>query len=244
MKKSQKIDNWDKFFQKYNKNNIALFFSNKARSNIIKLLIKLMFYKNNNKKDKILDFGVSSSENSDSNPFVKYFIKKKYKSLHGCGLDDELEVKSKLKGLKYKRIKPNTKLPYKDNYFSISISHAVFEHLGNFEKKKFYLSELLRISKKVFITVPNRYFPIEHHSNSPLLGYLPSKLIYKILVFLNYNIFKSEKTLTFNSVNDFNLIIKKLRITNNFNYSINYTGLLMGKFSSHFYVYIEKKIKN
>lgn len=244
MKKNQNIDNWDKFFQKYNKNNIALFFSNKARSNIIKLLIKLMFYKNNNKKNKILDFGVSSSKNSDSNPFVKYFIKKKYKSLYGCGLDNISDVKNNLKDLKYKKIKPNKKLPYKDNYFSISISHAVFEHLGSFKKKQFYLSELLRISKKVFITVPNRYFPVEHHSNIPLLGYLPSKLIYKILVFFNYNLFNSEKTLTFNSINDFHLIIKKLINTYNFNYSINYTGLLLGKFSSHFYVYIEKKIKN
>ncbi len=243
MKKTHKIDNWNKFFANYNNNNIALFFSKVARSNIISLLIKLMFNKNNNKREKILDFGVSNSQNFDSNPFVKYFLKNSYKCLYGCGLDNESNVRKKYKGLKYKKIKPNTKLPYKDNFFKISISHAVFEHVGNFNKKKFYLSELLRVSKNVFISVPNRYFPIEHHTNIPFLGYLPSKVIYKIMSYFNYQIFKSDKTLTFNSINDFDLIIKKLIINNKFNYSKNYTGIKLGKFSSHFYILI-KKVSN
>ena len=240
MKKNQKIDDWNKFFQNYNKNKDALFFSNMARSNIIKLLIKLMFGKNNNKRTKILDFGVSNSANFDSNPFVKYFLKNRYKQIYGCGLDNELEIKKKYKGLRYKKIKTNQKLPYKNNFFSYSTSHAVFEHLGNFNKKKFYLSELLRVSKKVFISIPNRYFPIEHHSNIPFLGYLPPKLIYRILIYLGFDIFKNEKSLTFNSINDFHLIIKKLLKNNQFNYSIKYTGLNLGIFSSHFYVFIEK----
>ncbi len=240
MKKNQKIDNWDKFFEKYNNNNIALFFSKVARSNIINLLIKLMFNKNNNKRAKILDFGVSNSENFDSNPFVKYFLKNSYKYLYGCGLDNESGIKKKYKYLKYKKIKPNKKLPYKDNFFTVSTSHAVFEHVGNFNKKKFYLSELLRVSKNVFISIPNRYFPIEHHSNIPFLGYLPSKLIYKIMNFFNYQIFKNEKTLTFNSIDDFDLIISKLVKSYKFNYSINYTGIKLGIFSSHFYIFIKK----
>lgn len=244
MIKNHKIDSWHKYFAKYNKNKIALYYSSIARNNIIKCLNNLILFKKKNINNKILDFGVSDSINQDSNPFVKFFLKKKRDNIYGCGVDNPENVMKNYKELKYKRIKPYTKLPYKKNFFSLSISHAVFEHIGNETKKKFYLSELIRISDNVFISIPNRYFPIEHHSNIPMLGYLPSKLIYKILSFFNYNLFKNEKNLTFNSKSKFFKIATKLKKKYNIDFHLGYTGLKFGIFSSHFYIFIKKiKIK-
>ncbi len=228
---------------KYNKNKLAMYFSFIARNNIIKTLNNLILFKKKNNIINILDFGVSDSKNQDSNPFVTYFLQKKRRNIFGCGIDDAKNVNKNYKNLKYKKIKPGSKLPYKTNFFSLSISHAVFEHIGSKNKKIFYLSELIRISEKVFISIPNRYFPIEHHSNIPMLGYLPSNLIYKLLNFFNYNLFKNEKTLTFNSKRDFYNIASQLRKKYNINFCLGYTGLKLGIFSSHFYIFI-KKINN
>jgi hypothetical protein len=239
MVKNYKIDSWQKYFDKYNKNKLAIYFSFRARNNIINCLKRLTISKKKNINTKILDFGVSNSKNQDSNPFVKYFLSKRRKDIFGCGVDNVQSVRKIYKNLKYKKIKPNHKLPYKGNFFSLSISHAVFEHIGN-KNRKFYLSELIRVSEKVFISIPNRYFPIEHHSNIPMLGYLPSKLIYKILIFFNYNLFKSKKTLTFNSKNKFSKLASILDKKYNINFHLGYTGLKFGMFSSHFYIFIKK----
>jgi hypothetical protein len=34
-----------------------------------------------------------------------------------------------------------------------------------------FVRELSRVAKKVFISVPNRYFPVEHHTAIPLLHF-------------------------------------------------------------------------
>src|SRR5262249_46293142 len=50
-------------------------------------------------------------------------------------------------------------------------SNAVLEHVGSPGNQRAFLQELFRIGTKVFLTVPNRYFPIEHHTAIPLLHY-------------------------------------------------------------------------
>ena len=241
MLKTKKIDNWQKYFQKYNQNKLALHFSTLARENIFHTLNKLILNKKKHKNLKILDFGVSDSSNKDANPFLKFLNKKKRNTIYGCGLDEVSDVKKNYKNLNYTKIIQNKNLPYKDNYFHISLSHAVFEHVGGDKKKIFYLSELIRVSENIFISIPNRYFPIEHHSNIPFLGYLPKKIIYKLLSFFNYDIFKSEKSLTFNSINQFKKYISYIKVNKNIKLEFGYTGLKLGFFSSHFYIFIRKQ---
>jgi len=66
-------------------------------------------------------------------------------------------------------------LPFEDNSFDIIFSNAVVEHVGDNKAQKRFISELLRVGKRVFVATPNRLFPVESHTLIPLLHYLPIK---------------------------------------------------------------------
>ena len=55
--------------------------------------------------------------------------------------------------------------PFKDNEFDWVFSNAVIEHVGDNLKQKQFLNEMLRVAKNVYFTTPNKYFPIESHTN-------------------------------------------------------------------------------
>ena len=42
---------------------------------------------------------------------------------------------------------------------------GVIEHVGNDEAQLLFINEMLRVAKNVFFTTPNKYFPIEAHTN-------------------------------------------------------------------------------
>ena len=63
----------------------------------------------------------------------------------------------------------------------------------------------------------------------------------KLLSFFNYDIFKSEKSLTFNSINQFKKYISYIKVNKNMKLKFGYTGLKLGFFSSHFYIFIKKQ---
>ena len=71
--------------------------------------------------------------------------------------------------------------PFADKEFDIAWSNAVIEHVGDYNSQSLFLSELLRTSKTIFITTPNRWFPIEVHTRLPFLHFLPKKYFDKIL---------------------------------------------------------------
>jgi SAM-dependent methyltransferase len=74
--------------------------------------------------------------------------------------------------------------PFPDKKFDICWSNAVLEHVGNEEQQILFLREIKRVAKKAFITTPNRYFPIEVHTQTPLLHFLPKKIFDRYLHFV------------------------------------------------------------
>jgi len=67
------------------------------------------------------------------------------------------------------------RFPFADKEFDICWSNAVLEHVGGAERQRQFLSEVVRVSRRAFITTPNRYFPIELHTRTPLLHFLLPK---------------------------------------------------------------------
>jgi SAM-dependent methyltransferase len=63
--------------------------------------------------------------------------------------------------------------PFTDKSFDVCWSNAVLEHVGDAERQLGFLKEIVRVSKRAFITTPNRLFPIEVHTRTPLLHMLP-----------------------------------------------------------------------
>ena len=54
----------------------------------------------------------------------------------------------------------------------VATSNAVLEHAGSHGNQVLLVEELCRVARRVFITVPNRFFPVEHHTAIPLAHYL------------------------------------------------------------------------
>jgi SAM-dependent methyltransferase len=68
-------------------------------------------------------------------------------------------------------------LPFRDGAFDLGFSNAVVEHVaGGREGQRRFVHELCRVSGRVFVTTPNRYFPLEVHSLLPFAHWLPRRL--------------------------------------------------------------------
>src|SRR6476646_146109 len=65
-------------------------------------------------------------------------------------------------------------LPFSDGEFDFGFSNAVVEHVaGGREGQRRFVHELCRVSRRVFVTTPNRWFPLEVHTLIPLVHWLP-----------------------------------------------------------------------
>ena len=66
-------------------------------------------------------------------------------------------------------------LPFADGEFDVGFSNAVVEHLGDRGSQRAFIHELARVSKRVFVTTPNRWFPVEVHTMLPFVHWLPAR---------------------------------------------------------------------
>jgi hypothetical protein len=49
----------------------------------------------------------------------------------------------------------------------------VIEHVGDREQQRRFVEELCRVASRVFVSTPNRWFPVETHTLVPLVHWLP-----------------------------------------------------------------------
>jgi len=68
-----------------------------------------------------------------------------------------------------------TNLPFEDDSFDIAFSNAVLEHVGGREEQRRFVHELCRVAPRVFVSTPNRRFPLEVHTLMPFLHWLPRR---------------------------------------------------------------------
>ena len=71
-------------------------------------------------------------------------------------------------------------LPFADGQFDVVFSNAVIEHVGGRERQRLLVSEALRVGRRVFLTTPNRRFPLEVHTRLPLVHWLPDRLSHNV----------------------------------------------------------------
>jgi SAM-dependent methyltransferase len=64
-------------------------------------------------------------------------------------------------------------LPFRDDAFDIAFSNAVLEHVGGRDEQRRFVHELCRVARRVFISTPNRWFPVDTHTLLPLVHWLP-----------------------------------------------------------------------
>jgi hypothetical protein len=66
-----------------------------------------------------------------------------------------------------------TELPFEDDAFDLAFSNAVVEHVGSREEQRRFVGELCRVAPRVFVSTPNRWFPLETHTLVPFIHWLP-----------------------------------------------------------------------
>ncbi len=71
-------------------------------------------------------------------------------------------------------------LPFPDDAFDIVFSNAVIEHVGGRERQRAFVSESLRVGRRVFLTTPNRWFPLEVHTRLPFVHWLPDPVSHRV----------------------------------------------------------------
>jgi hypothetical protein len=75
-------------------------------------------------------------------------------------------------------------LPFADGTFELGFSNAVVEHVaGGRDGQRRFVHELCRVARRVFVTTPNRWFPLEVHTLLPLFHWLPERARERVIPF-------------------------------------------------------------
>lgn len=120
----------------------------------------------------IIDIGTSDYESPEANILEKLYPWPENITCATIGDPSGIgALHPKVKSLKVGAGEP---LPFRDLHFDIAYSNAVLEHVGGRAQRREFIAEALRVARAVFIVVPNRWFPVEHHTNMPLLHFRPS----------------------------------------------------------------------
>jgi hypothetical protein len=180
--------------------------------------------------DAILDVGVSDVVTEGANT-----IERKYPYPHritAAGLGAAEDFRTAFPAVTYVQIEGNRALSFPDKTFDIATSNAVLEHVGSRANQAFFIAEMLRVARNVFITIPNRRFPVEHHTAIPLLHF--SDFTFTAACdWLGKSEWADERNLILMSKDRLRrLIPASLRAT------IGYTGLPLGPFSSNLFLHI------
>jgi hypothetical protein len=144
--------------------------------------------------DTIADIGVTSDrEHIHSNYLEAWYAHKA--NITAVGMEDAAFLEESYPGLTFVR-GSGLGLPFSDQSFDFVHSSAVIEHVGSFANQTRLLSELWRIAKRgIFVTTPNRWFPVELHTVLPFLHYLPAAQHRQILKKLGFEFFAEERNL-------------------------------------------------
>ena len=177
----------------------------------------------------ILDVGVSDVVNDAAN-----MLERRYPfpdRLTAAGLGTAAEFQMAFPDVNYVQIVPGEALPYPDRHFAMATSNAVLEHVGSPEAQAWFIRELVRVSRSVFLTVPHRFFPVEHHTGIPLLHWADRS--FRLGCRLTG---KGEWAEPSNL-----LLMSRRRLASLFapySATIGFTGLRLGPFSSNLYAHV------
>jgi hypothetical protein len=122
--------------------------------------------------DTIIDVGVTSDRSYDHSNYLEAWYPHKHR-ITAVGIDDASFLEQAYPGLIFRRADGRA-LPFPDRSFDFAHSSAVIEHVGSRSEQSTLLAELWRVCRKgLFVTTPNRWFPVELHTVLPLVHWLP-----------------------------------------------------------------------
>ena len=127
-----------------------------------------------------LDVGVSRETGAGRRPLMNLFLKTfRYRpeDYTGLGVQDLTGMDKLYPGKRFVQYSGGI-FPFADNEFDWIWCNAVIEHVGRDDAQVQFVNEMLRVSRNVFFTTPNKYFPVDSHTNVFFLHW-NSKYFYK-----------------------------------------------------------------
>jgi SAM-dependent methyltransferase len=115
----------------------------------------------------ILDIGASDDEGLETNMLEQLYPWRG--SITAAGLGGGQEFCRRYPHTRYVQLEPGRPLPFNDKSFDIVFSNAVLEHVGGQIERVELIKESARVGRRLFFIVPNRWFPIEHHTAIPFI---------------------------------------------------------------------------
>ncbi|MGH9518951.1 MAG: class I SAM-dependent methyltransferase, partial [Terriglobales bacterium] len=117
--------------------------------------------------DTIIDVGATSDRTYDHSNYLEAWYPHKNR-ITAVGIDDASFLEQVYPGITFQRADGRA-LPFDGCTFDYAHSSAVIEHVGSRADQVKLLAELWRVCRKgVFVTTPNRWFPVEFHTVLPL----------------------------------------------------------------------------
>lgn len=144
--------------------------------------------------DLVLDLGVTSDQSYTSSNYFEMLYPYKDRIV-AAGIDDARFLEELYPGLRFVHADA-LDLPFEDGAFDYVHSSAVLEHVGCFENQRKMVAECVRVARKgICLTTPNRWFPVEFHTQLPLLHWLPKTWFRRILQGLGQTELAKEQNL-------------------------------------------------
>jgi hypothetical protein len=182
--------------------------------------------------DTILDVGVSDVVNDAANVLERRYARPE--RITAAGLGDGTAFRAAYPAVSYRRIEANRPLPFPDRAFTLATSNAVLEHVGSPAAQSAFVRELARVARKVFISVPNRFFPIEHHTAIPVLHYWDPSFARACAILGKDEWAREENLILMSRAGLEALAPPGIRCT------IGYTGIALGPLSSNLFMFMDQ----
>lgn len=128
---------------------------------------------------KVLDVGYSDEEFQETDNFIE----KHYpypEQLTALGVDEPKRFPERYPTVRVVHYDGVT-FPFEDDEFDLVWSNAVIEHVGPRDRQLNFLREIRRVGKRAIVTTPNRHFPVEVHTRTPFLHFLPEPVFHAYL---------------------------------------------------------------
>ena len=143
---------------------------------------------------RLLDLGVTPDTwLPDSNFLERWYPHRS--DITMASVEDCTPLEAVFPGTRFVRMQPDQALPFPDAHFDVGFSSAVLEHVGGAAQQRLFVQELLRTCRSVFLTTPDRAFPIEVHTFLPVLHWLPKRVHRRVLALLGYSFWAAESNL-------------------------------------------------
>lgn len=178
-------------------------------------------------KDLVLDVGATGEMTYESSNYLEswYPFKNRVTAL---GIDDASFLEQSYPGMTFVEAS-GLAIPYEDRHFDVVHSSAVIEHVGSFENQIQFVKECARVARKsVFLTTPNRWFPVEFHTVLPLLHWMPKSVHRNALRALRMKFFAKEENLNLLCARDLDHLSKEIP-----DFSVSISSISLGGWPSN-----------